>query len=889
MAVLISAATGNWTAAATWKVVDATSYSNSEATVAYVPQVAGAGARSNTFVPGAITIDAIAVKLYAWIGGLSPDLTFTVNLYNSTDSVDVAGTSVTVNASDIPVAGGSGYDLQTGWVLFKFSAPVTLTAGKSYAVQAVHNTGNAFAFAIWVTAGNDWSRMLRTTTTKAPNSGSPDAPDDMVIIGELTGPGTSNSFTVTMDSTSATDYGTNTTSVVTPALAICNKGTLSFGTAAATNYYLKLSGWVVIYSGGTLNLGTTGTPIPRGSTAVLELDPTSDGTMVIDVRAGGTFNAQGLSRTSGKNVYYALMNANASAGATSLSVDTDTGWLDGDEIIVAGTESRTAYAGQCERGLLNGNAGASSLTVRGFSGSPDAGVVYAHGGVSPVQAEVALLTRNVKIRSSSASFGISLVFKPGSNIDFDWVEIYNLCGSAQLTIGVVIYYGTYYVDPDPIYHNVNIQFCSFHDGGATTLRFWQIDAVLGPAELVTNLVCSNNVFWATGVGVNVLHNQANHESLQISGNIFMGVYGQNVSGLYSIYMRGTFQNNRAAGLSTGFEFIGQDGPYNGSSPMIGTISGLVAHGCWTTGIYIHSASASGRVGSISNLTAYRNSVGVYFVNMTCSISTVLAFGNITNMADANGVNRWANFTLAGDTTLASNSNLQLDLCSSIFDDGAMSQASGIYVAAANDLFFNSAVNTRAVFRNCLTGAPVLASSYQGGGDSYASFEKFNRVAGDHRTIYSGLGQLNSGLPATVQTDFAIYNTTAPSVRMTPNNHATYSTFKLTTGGSGINRGMQVPVQSGGTVVISVYVRRSVAGDGAAYNGSLPRLILRANAAVGLSTDTVIMTAPGSPDLAGTWQQLYGTTPAATDDGVMEFVVDCDGTAGWVNVDDWAVA
>ena len=40
---------------------------------------------------------------------------------------------------------------------------------------------------------------------------------------------------------------------------------------------------------------------------------------------------------------------------------------------------------------------------------------------------------------------------------------------------------------------------------------------------------------------------------------------------------------------------------------------------------------------------------------------------------------------------------------------------------------------------------------------------------------------------------------------------------------------------------------------------------------------------------GTWEQLTGTTAAASQDGVFEFFVDLDGTAGWINVDDWSVA
>jgi hypothetical protein len=61
-------------------------------------------------------------------------------------------------------------------------------------------------------------------------------------------------------------------------------------------------------------------------------------------------------------------------------------------------------------------------------------------------------------------------------------------------------------------------------------------------------------------------------------------------------------------------------------------------------------------------------------------------------------------------------------------------------------------------------------------------------------------------------------------------------------------------------------------------------MLKANPAIGITTDTVIATASAA---AGSWGQISGTTAAASDDGVFEFVVDCDGTTGWTNVDDWS--
>ena len=38
---------------------------------------------------------------------------------------------------------------------------------------------------------------------------------------------------------------------------------------------------------------------------------------------------------------------------------------------------------------------------------------------------------------------------------------------------------------------------------------------------------------------------------------------------------------------------------------------------------------------------------------------------------------------------------------------------------------------------------------------------------------------------------------------------------------------------------------------------------------------------------GIWETLTYTTPAVLNDTVLEFYVDCDGTTGWINVDDWS--
>jgi hypothetical protein len=132
---------------------------------------------------------------------------------------------------------------------------------------------------------------------------------------------------------------------------------------------------------------------------------------------------------------------------------------------------------------------------------------------------------------------------------------------------------------------------------------------------------------------------------------------------------------------------------------------------------------------------------------------------------------------------------------------------------------------------------------------------------------------NSGV---IERDSVIFNTAAPSERLSPVN----ASLKLQSGPR------LVAVDDGSAVTINVYVRKSVAGDGAAYNGNQPRLIVKKNLAAGITSDTVLDTMTAA---AGSWEQLTGTTAAVNADGALEFVVDCDGTAGWVNVDDWSVS
>jgi hypothetical protein len=123
MAMLISRATGNFTAAATWGVADSATGSqltnpsaSTNTTTSYVYSNAFTG--TNTRVA-----DGIALFLKRL------NTTGTVTVALSDDNGVTATRSVTVNASDLPA--------DESWVFFKFGSTLTLDGGTDYRVGVV--------------------------------------------------------------------------------------------------------------------------------------------------------------------------------------------------------------------------------------------------------------------------------------------------------------------------------------------------------------------------------------------------------------------------------------------------------------------------------------------------------------------------------------------------------------------------------------------------------------------------------------------------------------------------------------------------------------------------------------------------------------------------------
>jgi len=110
--------------------------------------------------------------------------------------------------------------------------------------------------------------------------------------------------TVTMDSTAATDYGFGNTAIL--ALPLHQQGGRS-PTGSARPLRAPDLRHMVVYSGGTLNIGTTGTPIPVPRRPCWSSTPRtrpSRTELWPEPAQPCDLHGAGASRTVGKNIYY---------------------------------------------------------------------------------------------------------------------------------------------------------------------------------------------------------------------------------------------------------------------------------------------------------------------------------------------------------------------------------------------------------------------------------------------------------------------------------------------------------------------------------------------------------------------------------------------------------
>lgn len=845
-AAYISAATGLFTdTTGTWALCDAssttgTSYLDSEANNTVIPQTTPTYSSNFLWAVTAPTVDGVAVKFASRTG--SPSGTITIILRDVTGGADVD--SVTINVSDIDSSG-------VGWHFFKFGSSHALAIANNYAIGASSSAANQANLYRNATTGN-WSHMLRTTTTAALAAG-----DQWHVIGAFTGAGSLSSFTITMDNTATTSFGPTVSGGPPQGATIGKGGTLTLQNTASTNYYLKQKGVLNVFGGGTLNLGTSGSRLDSSSTCVIEADSAANVDSGLNVSLNGTANIYAATKTRST-----LLTADVSAAGTVLQVGDTTGWAVGDLLGIATT---TRTSSQCEQVTI--------LTVdSGTQVTLSAGVANAHSGTSPTQAEVINLTSNIKIRGVSTS--LQGYVAASGTVNASYAEFLQL-GSA--TVGKR---GIFCSSA-----NFDMDNCALHDFIVTSSQ-----GIVSGGAGSHNLTFSNNVLYninaAQLVGTSALNET-------YTGNIFMLSPAAGSSGMI-IYdgWQNTFSSNTVVGANSN-AFVS-----TGASQLINGFSSNTFHGNGAIGLDITNAPISG---TISSTNVWRNNgAGISLVNNNGAGSTATgfsekglifdggnAFGNngsnitITSQQANLEFNSW---NLNGDTTFSTGSGLVLASgAPQVFSNVRLnscnfSTVSGIKTAHTNDIVVGSGAGNincyvEMYLNNTKLGAATPISGVAANGNLAGGFitaEKYQQTAGNHQT-WTATGIVS------IDTTSGMFDVT-PSERLTP----IYTTKKLE------GSRLRVAVKSGTAITVTVKVRKSVVGDGTAYNGNQPRLLIKRNDAIGVTADTVLATATNSANGAFETETGSSSTAVATfsDDGVAEFDIDCDGNAGWVNVDTW---
>lgn len=816
--------------AADWQVINTSGISDisNTGTINTSGTISSTFTSGATFTPGVIIIDAIVVKLRN-LG--TPSGVVSARLFNVTASVAVAGTTVSINQTELTQLEANG----GSWVVFKFAAPVTLLAATNYAIQLAGD-GSPVVYRFSGT-GNSYSAAVRETGTQAPTSG-----DQVIVAGEFTDLSTLTSYTCSLNA-DATVGPTTGTSFVRTAIEIGYGGTLTAPSTASVNRTLTLRGSLFVLSNGAFVAGTQANPIPSSSTFTLTFStPSANVDWGISIPGNGSFTTFGATKTT-----KSYLNTSASAGSTSITTDVETGWVSGDVIAIAATNQVT----------FSGNNETQELVVSSTSGttvnfSPSLATAKAGSAVyGQARAEIINITRNVVITGASTTLQ-SFMYTGGiGQVSLNYTAIRRM-GSATS-------------------NKRGIDAANTVSGGPINFR------MVGCA--VTNFEASNSI------GLNITVSGTPSGTVLVQDNVFYRINSsyintstQDVSGSYifdnnwflnsttstpgiSMSLRGvTFTNSNIS--SSGTLLINL-----GSASVKSTVNNIIAHsGRSGNGVSIQETFHNNRT-AINNIYCYRNiGQGVVFnAGNTGAIDGGAIYENNNggmNLLGINPIVRNINFYgSAGNPQgigiflpagTAQNQNPVIENCRF----GPHSQA---------DISPSGIQTTNAIFRNCLFSSSSEVSQLPGY-QAIISSARHNQVTGNHKA-WTRTGIL--------QSDFTYFVQASPSLRMTPSS----ATEKL----QSTPRTIAVP--SGRNIMVSCFVRKSVAGDGTAYNGMQPRLLSLTDPSIGI-TGSVIATATAASN--GAFERLSGIVGPVSENGVVKLIIDCDGTAGWVNVDLWTV-
>lgn len=742
---------------------------------------------------------------------------------------------VTVNTSDLS---GTTLSTQTGgYYYFKFATPYTTsgTSGYSYSITtstgqiAYYNTNNIQQF----------SGGLVRSNTAAPVSG-----DTLFILGAISGTSTPPYNTVTFDQTGSTPYAF---------VEVGGYGKMVLENASGKNYQLPiLTGGairvrnLVTSHNGILEFGNSTTRANSGSTLTITLNASTNVFNGIFVRGNSTFRMYGMQRTR-----YGRLGANVNLGATSITLQSaPTNWLSGDTLAF-GSSIRSATP-TVETKNITGTTVGTTVPIQALSA--------AKSGSTAQFTPVLNLTSNIKIYGQSTSLGYNIQTDLGSpTFDLDNVEM-RYFGSATATDLVGVYlqgtsattvqsitnsalYESSTTTPQAYVSNTtttsNVTFTGNSIYGLTTIA----DSI-GVRLVVSNTVTSPNFIITDNYGVGGASEifTINDPRVTFRNNVVNGVASQGMSFTWTypyVYtaITSVITNNEVSNCV--------NGPSLAASPFSGTgFTGIknnsgginISSG---TDIIIENSNFSGNTHNIG-------SSGPYFDTYIRNCVT----GGMVGFTSTSNINYSANI----DGLYLENCNFS---SSNVTGPHLRHQNAGAtlnYPTASRNSFFGTGITLNSA-----------VSSTSKGLQNFFTFQNYQQIKNSGTTLY---------YYGTTQIDSVVFDNVSPSFRCTPNS----ATIPLNV------PGFYVAVRSGTTKTITIRVRKSVVGDGAAYNGSYqPYVWLPPNGNLGPQfSGLTVMTASNAAN--GAWETLTYTTPVCNDDSVLQFWLYQVGTTGWVNWD-----
>jgi len=789
-----------------WGVVEPTSFQGTPNTAVTATNTITTLVTGTSFtLASSVIVAGVALQLSG--RAASPTGTLNVQLYDVTGAAILA--QVTINISDLPNSNGVGNN-HIDWTYFKFASPVTTIAGRSYAIRTQTSVGSQYSY-YYTTGTTNTNRALVTTTNQAPVAG-----DQLIIAGSYTSAGVNTTTTITLND--------RIQSMIPSNVWISSKGIATFYSPAtnpansAHDWQVSIAGFLVIGVGGSLLIGTQLSPIPQNQSIQLVLQPTT--ALQYTFLVYGTFKTYG-------SVYNSVGSGNPSTpqlpiaaklvtdvptGATSSTTSIVTGWGSQNTVIFTST-SRT----YTEYELVSLLVGTFSSSGTKINHNP---ITYAHGGneTTKVQGDVVNITRTISI--GGWNYNALAATKTNIQIFASAVVSFNYTSFSGLGTGTTITTSGICVNALNTGYTFDIQYCTLTDNqfaANSTCIALNVASTIGTT-------ISNNIFFGLGWSATVV-NTLNLLKID-DGNYIIGCLSTTQVLLATTMGSNNVFSSNNTPAATGFvNNASNNSFYSNNTIGLNIVNPPTTGNLNLTNFLIWRNNTFGLRFEISGVGYQRNNIisfnGLYcFGNTTASI-TVL--GRVYEKIYFYNSFFYGGTTLVQPTHITNSNSISVDAfyyhnCYLGYSDTSLTTSpfgSGFLFNG----FFN---NVSTIFSNCYFNGSLNQTGFYLGTNLNGNMISLNHngVTGSNRQ-WVDIGNIS--------TDFVIYKSPPKSLRITTQGAWT---IRIT------SPLVKVPVKSGTTCTISVFVRKSITADGAVNNSTQPRLMYAFNPVLGNPSETI---------------------------------------------------